>query len=487
MRFYELAEATGGIARRWLEKGAGKDIFFLDKSGKRWDLEDVSFWPKDPALKYEPDENASVSEKIAADIEPYLQSKGVTSRKDIGSIPAKASSGAAIIVILSSGAEKFAYVKIVKQKHSTGPNPITWTNTNFLDATGLTVQTPQMKKASVPFDPSDIVIPGNKYSADSIIQTLEKSVQGMDIPEELKEGAAKLISNVKNGIQDPVPNLKEHKPVIEIKLGEIAAPVALVTGNFVSGAYKQAEDNLIKPLGGTGWNGAASISFPAKGELLVDSYLNFSGGSVGISSKDAKGGAKPSIKTVVDTITEKADSFEPKFFEEYADTIELLKSLNDDSAIEGVEKIALQLGIVEQGEIDFLNSIYSKGKVDASTIPAKLQELIDASPYKKVDYTHPEYQNGYHILAVLARAVTDYINKDKVKITKFFKAVLNKSNLVQVYAKAQEKDTQEAPGGLYFSNFNVVWPPVFDGTIEAYSGHYTSRTRPTRKISFGFN
>jgi hypothetical protein len=339
-----------------------------------------------------------------------------------------------------------------------------------------------MKKAGIKIDPADLVQPQTPYTDSSVIQTVAsniKNLQGM--PEAIINGVGQLINNVKEGQTKPVPGLAEFQTAIEIKLGEIAAPVALASGNLVSGSYQQAEQNLIKQLGGKGWVSASAISFPDRGEQLVDSYLHFPDGKVGISSKDAKGGAKPSIKTVVDTIQDpvKKKTFSPEFFTKNADVIDILTKLHSESAIEGVMNSAERLKIVASGDIDWLKSIYGKGK-DVEISPT-FQTLIKNSAYQNVDTAHREYQPGYHILAVLARAVVDVINQDVAKVTDFFKAVLNKSNLVQVYAKTSTQDDS-----LYFSNFKVVWPPVFEGNIQAYAGHYTSRTRPTRKISFEF-
>jgi hypothetical protein len=66
-------------------------------------------------------------------------------------------------------------------------------------------------------------------------------------------------------------------------------------------------------------------------------------------------------------------------------------------------------------------------------------------------------------------------------MTDFFKAVLNKASMVQVYT-----DTQRSAKGIAFSDFNVVWPPTFTGSIIIESDHYTSNAKPSKKISFVF-
>jgi hypothetical protein len=115
-------------------------------------------------------------------------------------------------------------------------------------------------------------------------------------------------------------------------------------------------------------------------------------------------------------------------------------------------------------------------------MPANWKTLLAAVPYQPDD-THPEYQLGFHLLAVAAKWVSNHLNEDSGKITDFFKEVLNKSSLVQVYAKTKA----DKEGGLFYSQFNVVWPPVFEGIIQVDADSYTARTKPSRKVSFSFS
>lgn len=485
MRFREIIkEASGGLARRWLEKQQGKDTFFLDQKGNRWDLEDVSFWPADPDLAYQTDDSSNAVAKMTDDINAYLAKKNLKTVKVFSPRSESSKQVAAMVVIVSHGNEKIAYVRHVDHKHSVGVNPITWTNTAFQTATGLALQSAQMKKAVVPLDPADVINPGSLYNVDNLISSVSSKMSSANVPEEIKTGAGKLLSNVKEGKKDPIAGMAQHKPVVEIKLGELAAPISLITGHFASGAYAQANKELIGPMGGS-WQSAKGISFPNKAELLIDSYLHFPNGIVGISSKDASGGAKPSIKTIIDTLNQKRNEFDENFLRKNRRTIEVLKILEEKSAIDGVFEAADYYeeigGVYSERDMNWVKSIYNKGKVDLNSAPKTIQRLLKNSNYQKVDYTHPEYQLGFHILAVLARLVVDQINYDRQEITNFFKTVLNKSNMVQVLAR-----TKATGDGLAFDNFNVIWPPVFTGSILANAGSYTSRTRPTRKIAFEF-
>ena len=481
MRAFEIiTESTGGIARRFLEKQSGKDIHFLDAQQKRWDLEDVVFFPADPDLKYESDETATAMQKMQADLDQYLGSNNLTVTKIFGEKSTNTKSVAAMVVVVTDGTKKSAYVRQVKNKQTVGSNAIKWENTEFRDNTGLTVQTPQMKKAGVPIEPADYVVPLTKYSTDQLIDTVINKIESQPLPEELKNGIPLLLQNVIAGKIQAAPNTKQHEPVIQVKLGEIAAPLALTAGKLVSGAYATSNEQLLKPLGGS-WTSASGISFPDKGEELVDSYIHLPGGEIGISSKSGKGGAKPSIKSIVDTLTEKSDSFTTDFLNSHNDIIEDLKVLYEQSAISGVMTLAAKKEIINKEDINYISSVYGKGNVNPSGMTDNLRNLLASSSYQKVDKDNPEYQLGYHILAVIAREVANSFNRDKNRITEFFKAVLNKANMVQVLAK-----TVTQGDGVAYRTFEVIWPAVFDGAIQTTGTHYTSRTRPTRKISFEF-
>lgn len=404
MRFREfISEATGGLARRWLEKQQGKDTFFLDPKGNRWDLEDVSFWPADPELSYQTDDTGNAVDKMNDEINAYLAKKNLKTVKVISPKNATAKQAAAIAVIVSHGNERIAYVRHVDHKHSTGPNPITWTNSAFQASTGLALQSAQMKKAAVPLDPADVITPGSVYGVDNLISAVSNKMMNANVSDSLKKGAGVLLSNVKEGKKDLVPGLAEHKAVIEIKLGEIAAPIALMTGHFTSGAYDQANRELITPMGGN-WQSAKGISFPNKAELLIDSYLHFPNGLVGISSKDASGGAKPSVRTIVETLDQKKDEFDPKFLRKNGMIIEVLKELDNKSAIEGVLNASQWLehtaDAISPEDIKWFRSIYGKGNVPLDSAPDSVKQFIKASRYQRIDYNHPEYQLGYHVLTI---------------------------------------------------------------------------------------
>ena len=104
------------------------------------------------------------------------------------------------------------------------------------------------------------------------------------------------------------------------------------------------------------------------------------------------------------------------------------------------------------------------------------------------DNTRPDYRIGWHLLAAVAAGAADAINKS-YRIDAFFKAVLERSNMIQVKTTLKKAAVKNAEGkdtnGAYFSNFEVIYPPVFTGTIrlDASSNFYATRV-PVGKMGF---
>jgi hypothetical protein len=88
----------------------------------------------------------------------------------------------------------------------------------------------------------------------------------------------------------------------------------------------------------------------------------------------------------------------------------------------------------------------------------------------------------------VATGSANKVNKD-YKTDAFFKAVLERSNMLQVKTSLTQKATKDAEGnatsGAYFSNFEVIYPPVFSGTIKLdASGNFYATRRPVGKMGF---
>ena len=220
-----------------------------------------------------------------------------------------------------------------------------------------------------------------------------------------------------------------------------------------------------------------------------------------ISSKNKTGGAAASLTGAMETLDKYPEDFGPgtKFYDKYKEILPTLQVLHTQQAIPGVLAACELQGIITKEEKDYIVGIYGKGtgtKDDLQNFPnlpnlylakqflgsQQINKAGDVVTAKKgVDLSNAKFQMGYHLLGNCAKLLKTKLNNDSALMTDFFKAVLNKAAMVQVYT-----DTNRSSQGISFSDFNVVWPPTFTGSIQIESDHYTSNAKPSKKISFVF-
>ena len=506
MRFFEfkLFEAQGGMWDRMLEKKSGANIQFLN-GDQTYDLVDVAVFPQDERLRYEPNPETPetpATDSMKLDMDQYLQQQGAVVQKYIG---AKKNSGAAMVVVIGDQNKKIAFVKFFKEKKSVHP-PIYWQTSVFTQDTGWSQtgkgKSATAKAAEVRISPYDFVKPG-RYQIAALPGLIEQNLNARPdtYPQNLKVGLPALIDDlIKN--TGPVPNLEQYADQVEVVFGESAAPIALALGKRVSGAYKDAEKNLLGKLEPKRtWADFNEVSFGAFGEKIGDSFLYSGETKIIISSKNKTGGAAASLTGAMETIDKYPEDFGAgtPFAQKYNAILPTLETLHTEQAIPGVLAACELQGIITKEEKDFIVSIYGKGTgteqdlqnypnlptiykaksfIGSKVVNAKGQEVISK---QGVDLSNAKFQMGYHLLGNCAKLLKIKLNEDTALMTDFFKAVLNKAAMVQVYT-----NTERSNKGITFSDFNVVWPPTFTGSIRIESDHYTSNAKPSKKISFVF-
>jgi uncharacterized protein YfiM (DUF2279 family) len=501
MRAFEflLVEAQGGMWDRMLEKKSGANIQFL-KGNQTYELVDVAVFPQDQRLKYESDDEITATDAIKIDIDQYIKQQNATVQKYISD---NKNLGAAMVVVIGDQNKNIAFVKFFKEKKSVHP-PIYWQTSVFTQDTGWSQtgkgKSATAKAAEIKISPYDFVKPG-RYQISSLPGLIEQNLNSRPdtYPQNLKVGLPALINDlIKN--TGPVPNLEQYADQVEVVFGESAAPIALSLNKRVSGAYAEAEKNLLGPMG-LSWASFKEVSFGAFGEKIGDSFLWAGETKIIISSKNKTGGAAASLTGAMETIDKFPDDFGPgtKFYDKYKDILPTLQVLHTQQAISGVLAACELQGIITKEEKEFIVSIYGKGTgseeelqnfpnlttvykaksfIGSKVVNAKGQEVISK---QGVDLSNAKFQMGYHLLGNCAKLLKTKLNADSALMTDFFKAVLNKAAMVQVYT-----NTDRSSQGISFSDFNVVWPPTFTGSIRIESDHYTSNAKPSKKISFVF-
>ena len=244
--------------------------------------------------------------------------------------------------------------------------------------------------------------------------------------------------------------------------------------------------NLLDP--GVKFQSIQQVEFPENiAEKLIDSYLITPNGSkIGVSSKDKKGGAAASITSIIETMNNKMDIIEervPNFKERFKTYIDIMKTIESSTGKKVAFDVAAVMKLITPQVAEQAYNAMIAGPNDIESLKAidngKYYTLTIDYPGYNPTKTHAMYQLHYHACASLARLVADKFNENSQEVFSFFATVLESSNMIQVMTTISEKEGQAA-----FTNFNVIYPPTFDGGIKLEAGSYFYATKPPAGFTF---
>ena len=518
-----LIESEGGMARRAEEAGRGKRVAFKNADGNVINMIASQVFPQDA-------DSRDNYQELVPEIMDYVQANNVAVSNALTlppvaglSVPEK--SGAALVMIFKdeSSQKNIAWIAL-KPAKKPGAYPIFLQTKQFSDITGY-VQLSGKKgeedkisgvqqRALTNLKPVGILPTNVTIAVDDIPTQVQGTIQGRDdLADDIKQQVVQLLEAVAAGSSNPIPGAGDYAKSYEIDLGETAAPISLIKKKFLSGAWQQAEAGM-----GLKFESAIGAEYPNDpAEKLYDSYLKFAGGTssengaageiiIRVSSKDKQGGAKASVSGVVDDISNYPERFEGLFdpavnpgFDTLLDIVKIIKNPDmkyvakstqwkRNGSIAGALELGVKVGIIDSDQAVRILEIIDgdQQQISEEEMGSDLKALL---AYKGTDdNTRPDYRIGWHLLAAVATGSANKVNKD-YKTDAFFKAILERSNMLQVKTSLTQKSTKDAEGnatsGAYFSNFEVIYPPVFSGTIKLdASGNFYATRRPVGKMGF---
>ena len=498
MRFSEfkspIKESQGGIFRRAQEVEQGSEIRFKNaENNQEIRLQTAEVFPQAGEYK--------TYEELDQQVSAFLAMFEVTPENvQYSGSPEK--SRAALVSIWTDveTGNPLAFIKLAKKKGE-GVAPIKQTNADFKKDFGYGAQNKTAQRATVKLKPTDILQADAWLSVDGVINSVKSVVENRsDLDPEFKAGISTMLENVAAKNNQPVPGMAQYESSLEIDLGETAAPIALITGNFVSGDYQKAEEYLLAPLE-LSWKDLTEIKFPSAGnEHIYDSYIKLSETNrLKISSKDKKGGAAASITGLVAEVTTNPEKFEDVFqnkkFVEIFDILKIIanpenrywtrknKGINGPLIL-GVDNF--QLITDEEAQI-IVKLIQTKNKIPAPMAAKRgiiSQTLLDLTTAKGAKYEDPSYNLGCHLLAALAKNIANKVNSDP-STGHLFRALLERSNMIQIKTTVKTTKLNNQADGAAFTNFTVVYPPIFTGQflMEADNNYMATRL-PIGPLSF---
>lgn len=516
-REFILIESEGGMARRAEEAVRGKRVAFKNTAGNVINMVDSQVFPQDA-------DKRDTYQELVPEIMDYAAANNVAvsnilTLPAVGGLSAPEKSGAALVMIFKdeSNQKNIAWIAL-KPSKKPGAYPIFVQTKQFSDLTGY-VQLSGKKgeedkmsgvqqRALTNLKPVGIIPTNTEISVDDIITQVQGTIQGRnDLSAVIKQQVVQLLDAVSQGSTNPVPGAGDFAKSYEIDLGETAAPISLIKKKFLSGAWQQAEAGMnIK------FDSARGIEYPNDpAEKLYDSYLKFAGAEAGkditirVSSKDKAGGAKASVSGVVDDISNYPERYEGVFdpaanpgFDKLLEIVKVIKNPDmryvadskrwkKNGSIAGALQLGVTVGIITSEQAKRILTIIDSDQKKVSE--EELGDLSSVLKYKGTDDSNrPDYRIGWHLLAGVAAGAAVEINKN-YKTDAFFKAVLERSNMIQIKTSLTQKSVQDEAGnqtsGAYFSNFEVIYPPVFTGKIKLDSGsNFYATRKPVGKMGF---
>ena len=490
-----LTESQGGIFRRAQEVAQGTEVRFKNaETNKEIILVSADMVPSKGAYETEEELDMGLQDYLRQAIgDDFMQKTQFTGN------PAHARAGLVSIWKDAETQQPMAFIKLVKQP-GTGAAPVLQQNADFKKAFGYGASGKTAQRQTLKLKPKDVLTPDTWLTPQGVIGSITQKLQSRtDLPEDFKQGLVQLTENVAKGNSNPVPGMGQYETSLEVDFGETPAPIALLTGNFVFGDYLKAEEGILAPLG-LKWGSLSQILYPeAGGEKIYDSYIRLGDSSqkLKVSSKDKKGGAAASVTGLVDEFTKDPEKFNDILTNrKYSKLLQLLKTIaHPDSRYWGTEKRGNKG--VNGPLIVGVNTFQFIDDTDATTIvklmksqermhPDQAHEqgiisdnLHNLIPVKGAKYQDPSYNLGFHLMACVAKNIANIVNKDP-NTDKLFRSILERSNMVQV--KTTVKKTGDAAA---FTQFNVIYPPVFSGHfIMVADNNYMATRMPIAPLSF---
>ena len=485
-----LTEAAGGMSKRWLESQQNP-IYFLDEKGNRYTIDNLLIFPAETP-------SASI-EELGTELENSITELGLGTQNIhfVNRMPAKQGAGMLIIMKDQTG-KLFPFFKFFRKRDmdSLGMH---WTPAEFERETGLAWEqtrvtgTGKDRKAEVVSRLQEqlkpkLAVPTNTNMSIAAVpaQSGQMMAANEKVGPELATKLQQLLKNTLAGSDKPVDGLEPYERDIQVDFGEIATPLGLVAGRFVGGSFAKVESDLLAPLG-VSWKTATQVFYPEAGnEPLYDSQIMWPNGERLRISNKAKGqGGAASTTSILEII----DKYPERFSKEdkamlapdgkYGDFITALRTIVGSTSVDGPVKLAQEFGYIDPADgKNALENLAAKTN-DINLLTPKLQEIVNDKSIFDAQTDKPDYKMCYNAIASLARLVVKHLNADIGLTTEFFKFMLARANLVQVNQFTTRKD-----GGVAFSKFDVIWPPVFTGKIKFSASDFQSNKKSTSRLAF---
>jgi hypothetical protein len=482
-----LVEASGGMSKRWLESQQSP-IYFLDSQGNKYTIQNLVLLPDQAP--------AAPVEQLGAELDTAIQQLGFKQSNItfVNRMPAKQAAGV-LIVMQDQNKKLYPYFKFASKRDMDNLG-IHWSPADFEKETGLAWQQTRMSGSGanrqeqvisrIELKPKFSVPTNTPMSISDVPARSEQTLLANDIEPDLANKLQELLANTLAGNKTPVAGLEPYQRDIQVDYGEVATPLGLVAGKFVGGSFSKVNSDLLQPLG-VSWSTASQVFYPEAGnEPLYDSQIMWANGEkLRISNKaEGKGGAASttSILEIIDRYGDRFSADDMALLEpdgKYGKFITALRTIVRAKSFEGPVRLAQEFEFINDADAESALQNLNAKTNDINLLTPRLREIVQDKTIFDAKTQLPDYKVSYHAVASLARMVVKHLNADIALTTEFFKFMLSRANLVQVNQFAA-KDS----GGVAYTRFDVIWPPVFTGKIKFSASDFQSNKKPTSRLAF---
>lgn len=486
MNFKELHESSGGMAKRWLESQTSPH-YWTDTKGNRYSINALIQFPtKSPQLPMD---------QLVAEIEAAADKLGFT-LQDIdlkGKQPVN--NGAGMLVVMQDAKGKLYPFFKFYQRRTMDNLGMMWSVADFGRDTGLTWEETRVTGKGVArqaevikrieLKPVNVIEVNTNLKTIQVPAIVDAKLKEKGIDPAAANAIGQLTNNALLGKNTPVAGLAPYERDIRVDFGEVAAPLALISGSLAGGQYAQVEAELLKPAG-LSWKTAKTVFYPAAlNEPLYDSQLNWADGTtLRISNKaEGKGGAASlaSIAGVIKKYPERFDNKDRALLKgKYKKFVTAINTITENTSLVGLLTLGVVLGYINANEAEIIR-VYAQQKITKGTrgLTKNLINILKDRTIFAAQTDKPDYAVCYHLTAALARLIVKDLNQDPALTTEFFRFILERANLIQV-----NQFTTRSGDAVAWEKFDVVWPPVFTGKIVFSASDFQSNKPVKSRLAF---
>jgi hypothetical protein len=437
MRFIELVESRGVTAR-----SAGDTYVNPSNPNDVLTISDITVIPSDkPAYN------------SAQELDQAIAAMIPNNSKTVNDNAKTSATRAAIIATVTNAQNQTEYhVRYIQSIPPQGVHSLWKTIKGYNYSKG-------MERESLPIKPADILTDENYRNASELATAIVTGVKRNTNDQQLISAVEQSVKMAQAGNPGPIKNAAPYFNVLQKYAGEYLGPLGLISGGFTGGdTVKMMQQLEINTLAGS------RVKFPQdKAQKLIDSVIQTAGGiEIQVSSKISTGGGAASSLSGV------AEQIDNNLQQRYPVATSIIKAFAEKDQVNGPLSVALQLGIIDQQDLQALASV-GKASKNIDDLATENLKSLARNQGTKLDTAEKQasYRVFFHVMTAIVNRVVETLNRDQTFVSAMQDA-LNNNQYVQILTKGR------VAGNDVFLDYYTKFPAVFKGKPQLYNKTYMS-------------